>query len=68
MRAFAAWAWILFLIAGAIYFFLYFSEGRTNSVHFALGTAFLLLAFVNFLRSRRRGGADTTPPSPPPPR
>lgn len=61
MRARATWAWILFLIAGGIYFFLYFSDGRTNSVHFALGTAFLLLAFVNFLRARRRGGAGTAP-------
>lgn len=67
MRAFAAWAWVLFLIAGAIYFFLYFSEGRTNSFHFAIGTAFLLLAGVNFARSRRRGSGDTTTPPPPPP-
>jgi hypothetical protein len=63
MRAFAAWAWILFFIAGAIYFFLYLSEGRTNGSHFAIGIAFLILAGVNFLRSRKR---DNTPPPAPP--
>lgn len=64
MRAFATWAWILFVFAGGIYFFLYFRDGRSNSVHFALGTAFFLLGFVNFLRARslrRKGG---TPPPP----
>lgn len=61
MRAFAAWAWILFFIAGAIYYFIYFSGGRTNSFQFAIGTAFMVLAGVNFLRSRKRGS------SPPPP-
>ena len=64
MRTFAAWAWILFLIAGGIYFFLYFTDGRTNSFHFAIGTAFLVLAALNFAR-RRRGG-DISPPPPPP--
>lgn len=64
MRAFAALAWILFFIAGAIYFFLYFSAGRTNGTHFAIGIAFLILAGVNFLRSRKRAG-DVTPPPPP---
>jgi hypothetical protein len=64
MRAFAKVAWVLFLIAGGIYFYLYFSEGRINSFHFAIGTAFFVLAFVNFLRTRRRGDTDTTlPPS-----
>lgn len=63
MRAFSAWAWVLFFIAGAIYFFIYFSEGRTNGTHFAIGIAFLILAGVNFLRSRKR---NITPPSAPP--
>ncbi len=63
MRAFAAWAWILFIIAGGIYFFLYFAEGRTNSFHFAIGTAFLVLGALNFARSRRRRNGDIAPPS-----
>ncbi|HWL40404.1 MAG TPA: hypothetical protein VNO75_09210 [Gemmatimonadaceae bacterium] len=60
MRAFAAWAWIAFFIAGLIYYYLYFADGRTNAFQFAIGTAFLVLAGVNFLRSRKRG-------NPPPP-
>jgi hypothetical protein len=66
MRTFAAVAWIAFFIAGAIYFFLYFSEGRTNSFHLAIGTAFFLLAGVNFARSRKRTDGSTPPPPPPP--
>ncbi len=65
MRAFSAWAWILFFLAGAIYFWLYFADGRTNSVHFAIGIAFLLLAGVNFLRSRKRRSVAPPPPRSP---
>lgn len=60
MREFARWAWILFFIAGAIYFFLYFSGGRANAFQFAIGVAFLILAGLNFARSRRRIPRDPT--------
>jgi hypothetical protein len=63
MRAFATWAWVLFFIAGAIYFMLYFLEGRNNGTHFAIGIAFLILAGVNFLRSRKRRGVAPPPTS-----
>ena len=62
MKTFATWAWIFFLIAGLIYFYLYFSEGRSNAFQFAIGTAFLVLAGLNFARSRRRGARDSTQP------
>lgn len=63
MRAVVSWIWILFLIAGGIYYYLYFSAGRTNTIHFLLGTAFLLLAFVNYLRARQpRRDSPPTPP------
>ncbi|MDQ3674240.1 MAG: hypothetical protein M3365_07685 [Gemmatimonadota bacterium] len=60
MRAFAQWAWVFFLAAGGIYFYLYFTEGRSNAFQFAIGTAFLVLAGLNFARSRRRAARDTT--------
>ncbi|HEU4748190.1 MAG TPA: hypothetical protein VFS56_06785 [Gemmatimonadaceae bacterium] len=62
MREFARWAWILFFIAGAIHFILYFSGGRTNASQFAIGVAFLILAGLNFARSRRRTTPDSTLP------
>lgn len=62
MREFARWAWILFFIAGAIYFFLYFSGDRANAFQLAIGVAFLILAGLNFARSRRRTPRDTTLP------
>ena len=59
MRQYASWAWILFSIAGAIYFFLYFTGGRTNAFQFAIGVAFLILAGLNFARTRRRTTRDS---------
>ena len=62
MRTFAQWAWVFFLIAGVIYFYLYFTEGRANSFQFAIGAAFLVLAGLNFARSRRRAAGNGLPP------
>ncbi len=63
MRMSPAWVWILFLIAGGIYFVLYFSGGRTSFINLALGIAFLLLGLSTYLRGRKHSDTSPRPPS-----